>query len=160
VPVTVLYDDKEQKWYTLSLKTFRIESTGQLYEGADQAPAVPAYGGYGGASVAPYVAPFIPYAPRNPQARLRVTFTALIPLPRVIDVTAGDMVTVRGSLPALGNWGQGVPLVMHAANEEFWYVNRITSIEIFGCIVVCPSLCVMCNRLSPKISTYGCLCGT
>jgi hypothetical protein len=133
--LAVLYDDKEQKWYTLSLKTFRIESTGQLYEGADQVPAVPAvpaYGGYGGAPVAPYVAPFIPYAPRNPQARLRVTFTALIPTPRVIDVMAGDVVTVRGSLPALGNWGLGVPLVMHAANEEFWYVDPRNRMNLFA----------------------------
>jgi hypothetical protein len=39
-----------------------------------------------------------------------------------MDTAAGDVVTVRGSLAELGNWGPGQVLEQHPENSNIWFV--------------------------------------
>ena len=67
-----------------------------------------------------YVAKFTPYNSKDPEARSVVHFYCLVD-PRVLE--DGDMVTLHGSVPVMGEWAEGVvgiPMIREESDPFIW----------------------------------------
>jgi len=110
----VLYDDNDKRWYQLAEKTFRFCGSDKIWYG--KAPG----------TYQTFVR-FIPYTPKDPNARTTVRFHLL--LSPTFNLLDGDQVCIRGSLPQLGEWNASLPLVQDQDNPSVWTAEVVLPFE-------------------------------